>query len=95
MCVEHPGDPGLVHEEKEKEKTYSVLRCPRSVGNNSIRIKFIKYMAYGIMPMICYFPTYLTLQTLNESVVCTCSIAYMRARIGNDRLVVCLSEYLP
>ena len=32
---------------------------------------------------------------INESVVCTCSIAYMRAGIGNDRLVVCLSEYLP
>ena len=31
----------------------------------------------------------------HESVVCTCSIAYMRAGIGNDRLVVCLSEYLP
>ena len=27
--------------------------------------------------------------------VCTCSIAYMRAGIGIDRLVVCLSEYLP
>ena len=27
--------------------------------------------------------------------VCTCSVAYMRAGIGNDRLVVCLSEYLP
>ena len=34
-------------------------------------------------------------QDVNESVVCTCSIAYMRAGIGNDRLVVCLSEYLP
>ena len=27
--------------------------------------------------------------------VCTCSVVYMRAGIGNDRLVVCLSEYLP
>ena len=32
---------------------------------------------------------------LHESVVYTCSIAYMRAGIGNDRLVVCLSEYQP
>ena len=65
MCVEHPGDPGLVHEEKEKEKICSVLRCPRSFGNNSIRIKFIKKkkksVNTGIMLMICYFPTYLTL----------------------------------
>ena len=30
-----------------------------------------------------------------ESVVCTCSVAYMRAEIGNENLVVCLSEYLP
>ena len=27
--------------------------------------------------------------------VCTCSVVYMRAGIGNERLVVCLSEYLP
>ena len=32
---------------------------------------------------------------LNESMVCTCSVVYMRAGIGNDRLVVCLSEYIP
>ena len=32
---------------------------------------------------------------INESMVCTCSIAYMRAGIGIDCLVVCLSEYLP
>ena len=30
-----------------------------------------------------------------ESVVCTCSGAYMRAEIGKENLVVCLSEYLP
>ena len=30
--------------------------------------------------------------TFYESDVCTCSVAYMRAGIGNDRLVVCLSE---
>ena len=30
----------------------------------------------------------------NESMVCTCSVVYMRAGIGSDRLVVCLSEYL-
>ena len=34
-------------------------------------------------------------QQENESVVRTCSVAYMRAGIGNNRLVVCLSEYLP
>ena len=27
--------------------------------------------------------------------VCTCSGAYIRAEIGNENLVVCLSEYLP
>ena len=32
---------------------------------------------------------------INESMVCTCSVGYMRAGIGNERLVVCLSEYLP
>ena len=31
----------------------------------------------------------------DESVVCTCSGAYMRVEIGNENLVVCLSEYLP
>ena len=30
-----------------------------------------------------------------RSVVCTCSGAYMRAEIGNENLVVCLSEYVP
>ena len=28
----------------------------------------------------------------NESDVCTCSVVYMRAGIGNDRLVVCFSK---
>ena len=32
---------------------------------------------------------------LYESVVSPVSKRYMRAGIGNDRLVVCLSEYLP
>ena len=32
---------------------------------------------------------------MNESVVSPVSKRYMRAGIGNDRLVVCLSEYLP
>ena len=35
------------------------------------------------------------MHVLNESVVCTCSGAYMRAEIGNENLVVCLSENLP
>ena len=32
---------------------------------------------------------------MNESGVSPVSKRYMRAGIGNDRLVVCLSEYLP
>ena len=28
MCVEHPGDPGLVHKEKEKEKEKEPKRWP-------------------------------------------------------------------
>ena len=31
----------------------------------------------------------------DESMVSTVSKRFMRAGIGNDRLVVCLSEYLP
>ena len=31
----------------------------------------------------------------NESVVSLVSKRYMRAGIGNERLLVCLSEYLP
>ena len=39
----------------------------------------------------------MTMQThfFNESDVSPVSKRYMRAGIGNDRLVVCLSEYLP
>ena len=36
-----------------------------------------------------------SLQLSNESDVSPVSKRYMRAGIGNDRLVVCLSEYLP
>ena len=42
-----------------------------------------------------YMPHESPMPQLNESGVSPLAKRYMRAGIGNDRLVVCLSEYLP
>ena len=53
---------------------------------------------FPCLPVILLFSLLIIFSALlceYESVVSTVSKRYMRAGIGNDRLLVCLSEYLP
>ena len=48
-----------------------------------------------ILRVTLFLNIFYAMTCYNESVVSAVSKRYMRAGIGNERLVVCLSEYLP
>ena len=69
-------------------------------GNNVKRdfidlIVFIDRLKRQDFRILDGIPKVLIIAFNNESVVSPVSKSYMRAGIGNDRLLVCLSEYLP